>query len=51
MQQYSPENITVKLNGNELAVTASLGGGASSTDDFKQVKTFSNFFVTEATYR
>lgn len=37
MQQYSPENITVKLNGNELAVTASLGGGASSTDDFKQV--------------
>ena len=30
MQQYSPENITVKLNGNELTVTASLGGGAAS---------------------
>ena len=25
------------LAGDELAVTASLGGGASSTDDFKQV--------------
>ena len=37
MQQYSPENITVKLNGNELTVTASLGGGASNTDDFRQV--------------
>ena len=37
MQQYSPENITVKLNGNELTVSASLGGGASNTDDFRQV--------------
>jgi HSP20 family molecular chaperone IbpA len=37
MQQYSPENITVKLNGNDLIVTASLDGGAGSTDDFKQV--------------
>ena len=37
MQQYSPENITVKLNGNDLCVTASLGGGASNTDDFRQV--------------
>jgi len=37
MQQYSPENITVKLNGNDLTVTASLGGSTSNTDDFKQV--------------
>jgi len=34
MQQYSPENITVKLNGNELTVLATAGDG--STDDFKQ---------------
>jgi len=34
MQQYSPENITVKLNGNELTVLAT--GGDGSTDDFKQ---------------
>ena len=34
MQQYSPENITVKLNGNELTVLATAGEG--STDDFKQ---------------
>merc|ERR1711990_543112 len=35
MQQYSPENITVKLNGQELTVLATAGEG--STDDFKQV--------------
>merc|ERR1712004_387884 len=34
MQQYSPENIAVKLNGNELTVLAT--GGDGSTDDFKQ---------------
>lgn len=34
MQQYSPENITVKLNGNELTVLATAGDG--STNDFKQ---------------
>merc|ERR1712150_72327 len=34
MQQYSPENINVKLNGNELTVLAT--GGDGSTDDFKQ---------------
>lgn len=34
MQQYSPENITVKLNGQELTVLATAGEG--STDDFKQ---------------
>merc|ERR1719219_542874 len=34
MQNYSPENITVKLNGNELAILATAGDG--STDDFKQ---------------
>lgn len=40
MQQYSPENITVKLNGNELTVTASAGGAsASGADDFRQVHT------------
>jgi hypothetical protein len=43
MQQYSPENITVKLNGNELTVTASLGGAVSNTDDFKQVPIFELF--------
>jgi hypothetical protein len=37
MQQYSPENITVKLNGNDLCVMASTGAGALSTDDFKQI--------------
>merc|ERR1712004_504215 len=36
MQQYSPENITVKLNGNELTVLAT--GGDGSTDDFKQTR-------------
>jgi len=35
MQQYNPENITVKLNGQELTVLATAGEG--STDDFKQV--------------
>merc|ERR1712018_649638 len=34
MQNYNPENITVKLNGNELTVLATAGEG--STDDFKQ---------------
>jgi len=34
MQSYSPENITVKLNGNELTILATAGDG--STDDFKQ---------------
>merc|ERR1712012_115776 len=34
MQNYNPENITVKLNGNELTVLATAGKG--STDDFKQ---------------
>merc|ERR1719412_3523770 len=34
MQNYSPENITVKLNGNELTILATAGDG--STDDFKQ---------------
>merc|ERR1712029_696921 len=34
MQNYNPENITVKLNGNELTVLAIAAPG--STDDFKQ---------------
>merc|ERR1719412_595436 len=34
MQNYNPENITVKLNGNELTVLATAAPG--STDDFKQ---------------
>merc|ERR1719150_2065041 len=34
MQSYSPENITVKLNGNELTILATAAEG--STDDFKQ---------------
>merc|ERR1711881_600224 len=34
MQSYSPENITIKLNGNELNIIATAGEG--STDDFKQ---------------
>merc|ERR1711983_627320 len=34
MQAYKPENITVKLNGQELTILAS--GGEGSTDDFKQ---------------
>merc|ERR1712012_1099168 len=34
MQNYDPENITVKLNGNELTVLATAAPG--STDDFKQ---------------
>jgi len=34
MQSYSPENITVKLNGNELTILATAADG--STDDFKQ---------------
>merc|ERR1711976_554966 len=34
MQNYNPENITVKLNGNELTVLATAGEG--SNDDFKQ---------------
>lgn len=35
MQAYKPENITVKLNGNELAINAVAEAG--STNDFKQV--------------
>jgi len=31
MQQYTPEDITIKLNGNELAIEASNGG-----ETFKQ---------------
>lgn len=34
MQAYNPENITVKLNGQELTILASANPG--STDDFKQ---------------
>ena len=34
MQNYNPENITVKLNGQELTVLATAAPG--STDDFKQ---------------
>jgi len=34
MQQYNPENITVKLNGQELTILAS--GNTGNTDDFKQ---------------
>lgn len=34
MQGYNPENITVKLNGQELTILAS--GSEGNTDDFKQ---------------
>lgn len=34
MQAYSPEKITVKLNGQELTILAT--GADGSTDDFKQ---------------
>lgn len=36
MQTYNPENITVKLNGQELTILAT-GNSGSGTDDFKQV--------------
>merc|ERR1712150_205514 len=36
MQNYSPENITVKLNDDASVLTVSAAAGAGSTDDFKQ---------------
>jgi HSP20 family molecular chaperone IbpA len=36
MQNYSPENITVKLNDDASVITVSAIAGAGSTDDFKQ---------------
>jgi len=36
MQNYSPDNITVKLNDDASVLTVSAAAGAGSTDDFKQ---------------